>query len=202
VQYRTRPSVEPKEVGLLVLQFAFCSSRPISYTLHETEITSSRQTISCKGAFDMRNRPARIFIGLLCITSLLAAACVPAGGVVIKDAFARATPAGAETGGAFATIVNNGQAADRLVSASSPAAKTAELHETVDENGVMKMVHHPEGWEIPAGGTLELKPGSKHIMLIGLTAPLEAGKKIQITLNFEKAGAQTINVPVNAVAGM
>ena len=38
-------------------------------------------------------------------------------------------------------------------------------------------------------------------MLIGLTAPLEAGKKIQVTLNFEKAGAQTIDVPVKAMAG-
>jgi periplasmic copper chaperone A len=151
----------------------------------------------------MRNRQALIVVGLLCIASLLVAACVPAGGgVLIQDAFARASPAGAPTGGAFAIIVNNGQAADRLVSATSPAAKTVELHETVDENGVMKMVHHPEGWEIPASGTLELKPGGKHIMLIGLTAPLEAGKKIQITLNFEKAGAQTIDMPVKAMAGM
>jgi hypothetical protein len=140
-------------------------------------------------------------IGLLCIVSQLAAACVPAGGVVIKDPFARASPAGAPTGGAFMTIVNNGQA-DRLVSASSPAAGTVELHETVDENGVMKMVPRPEGWQIPVGGSLELKPGGKHIMLINLTAPLEAGKTIQITLNFEKAGAKTIEIPVKAMSGM
>jgi len=150
----------------------------------------------------MRNRAPFIVIGLLCITSLLVAACVPAGGLVIKDAFARATPSGAQTGGAFVTIVNNGQEADRLISASSQAAKAVELHETVDENGVMKMVHHPEGWEIPAGGTLELKPGGKHIMLMDLAAPLEAGKQIQITLNFEKAGAKIIEVPVKAMSGM
>ena len=151
----------------------------------------------------MRTRPSLVIIGLLLISSLLVAACAPAGGgVAIKDQYVRASPTGAETGGAFTTIVNNGQSADRLMSASSPAAQTVELHETVDENGVMRMVHHPEGWEIPAGGTLELKPGGKHIMLIGLTAPLEAGKKIQITLNFEKAGAQTIDVPVQAMAGM
>jgi periplasmic copper chaperone A len=151
----------------------------------------------------MRTRKSVIAIGLLCISLLLVAACVPAGGgVIVKDAFARASPTGAETGGAFATIVNNGQAADKLISASSSAAKTVELHETVDENGVMKMVHHPEGWEIPAGGTLVLKPGGKHIMLIGLIAPLEVGKKIQMTLNFEKAGAQTIDVPVKDMAGM
>jgi periplasmic copper chaperone A len=144
-----------------------------------------------------------LIVGLLCIASLLVTACVPvSGGVVIRDAFARASPPGAQTGGAFVTIVNHGKAADRLVSASSPAAQAVELHETVDDNGVMKMEPRPEGWAIPAGSTLELKPGGKHIMLIGLTAPLEAGKKIQMTLNFEKAGAQTIDVPVQAMSGM
>ena len=87
----------------------------------------------------MRNHAKLIVISLLCIICLLLAACVPAsGGVVVKDAFARASPTGAETGGAFATIVNNGQAADRFVSASSPVAKTVELHETVDESGVVQ----------------------------------------------------------------
>jgi periplasmic copper chaperone A len=151
----------------------------------------------------MRRRAPFIVIGMLCMLSLLAAACAPASGsIVIKNPFTRASPTGAETGGAFVTIVNNGKTADRLVSASSPAAQTVELHETVDDNGVMKMEPRPEGWEIPAGSTLDLKPGGKHIMLIGLTAPLEAGKKIQMTLNFEKAGAQTIDVPVQAMSGM
>lgn len=144
-----------------------------------------------------------IVIGVLCVTSLLAAACASAaGGIVVKDAFTRASPTGANTGGAFMTLVNNGKDADRLVSASSPAAQNVELHETVDDNGVMKMEPRPEGWEIPAGSTLELKPGGKHIMLIGLAAPLEAGKKIRMTLNFEKAGARTIDVPVQALGGM
>jgi len=144
-----------------------------------------------------------IIISLLCVASLLLAACAPAaGGIIIKAPVARASPTGAETGGAFVTITNNTREADRLLSASSPAAQTVELHETVDDNGVMKMEPRPDGWEIPAGGTLELKPGGKHIMLIGLTAPLEAGKKIQITLNFEKAGAKTIEVPVQAMSGM
>jgi periplasmic copper chaperone A len=151
----------------------------------------------------MQTRRLLTVLGLLCVTSLLIAACAPsAGGIVIKDPFTRATPAGADTGGAFVTIANNGKDADRFVSASSPAAKTVELHETVDDNGVMKMEPRPEGWEIPAGGTLELKPGGKHIMLIGLTAPLEAGKKIRMTLNFEKAGAKTIDVPVQTLSGM
>ena len=145
----------------------------------------------------MRTSKCVTFVALLCIAALLMAACVPVtGGIVVKEPFSRASPGGATTGGAFVTILNNGQGADRLVSASSPAAKTVELHETVNENGVMKMQPRPEGFEIPAGGTLELKPGGKHIMLIDLVAPLEPGNTIEITLNFEKAGPQKIQVPV------
>jgi copper(I)-binding protein len=145
----------------------------------------------------MRTSRSITAVALLTIAALLIAACASsAAGIVVKEPFSRASPTGATTGGAFMTIVNNGRDADRLISASSPAAKTVELHETVDENGVMKMEPRPEGFEIPAGGTLELKPGGKHIMLIDLVAPLEAGKTIEITLNFEKAGPQKIQAPV------
>lgn len=139
-------------------------------------------------------------LALLIIASLLLAACGAAGGgIAVKDAYARATPPEAMTTGAFATITNGGKAADRLISAASPAAKTVELHETVNEGGVMKMQPHPEGWEIPAGGKLELAPGGKHIMLIDLAAPLKAGETIELTLTFEKAGAIKIQAPVKAI---
>lgn len=145
----------------------------------------------------MRTSRSVITAALLCAAALLIAACVPvAGGIVVKEPFSRASPTEITTGGAFMTIRNSGQGTDRLVSASSPAAKTVELHETVNENGVMKMQPRPEGFEIPAGGTLELRPGGKHIMLIDLVAPLEAGQTIEIILNFEKAGPQKIEVPV------
>jgi len=136
-------------------------------------------------------------VAWMCIMALLIAGCAGAeAGIVVQNPMARATPPGVETGAAYMTIVNRGQAADRLLSVSSPAAKMAELHESVNDNGVMKMEPRPEGFEIPAGGTLELKPGGKHIMLMGLVAPLEAGKKIEITLVFEKAGQMKVEVPV------
>ncbi len=142
---------------------------------------------------------------LLIVAALLAAACVPppAGGIVIADPYSRAAPQAGGNGGAFMTITNNSGAADRLVSAQSPAADAVEIHETIDDNGVMRMRPVTGGFEIPAGGKLELKPGGKHIMLIGLAAPLEPGQEIEITLNFEKAGAITVKVPVRAPgAGM
>lgn len=116
--------------------------------------------------------------------------------ITVEDPFARPSPSEGGNGGAFMTIVNAAGTADRLISAQSPASKTVELHETTEVDGVMKMRPVPGGFEVPANGRLELKPGGKHVMLIGLTAPLAAGKTIEITLNFEKSGAIKVQVPV------
>lgn len=146
----------------------------------------------------MRQRN-QICIALVALAMLaLLTGCVPAGvgGIAVQDPYARPAPNVGGNGGAFIVITNHGSQADRLLSAASPAAMMVELHETIMESGVMKMVHQPEGFEIPAGGKVELKPGGKHIMLMGLKNPLEAGQTIQITLKFEKAGEMTIDVPV------
>lgn len=140
-----------------------------------------------------------IRVVLIAFTTLaLLTGCVPAGvgGIAIQDPYARPAPNAGGNGGAFMVIANNSGQADRLLSATSPAAMMVELHETIMENGVMKMVHQPQGFEIPAGGKVELKPGGKHVMLMGLKSALEAGQTIQITLKFEKAGEMTVNVPV------
>lgn len=140
--------------------------------------------------------------GVAFLIMLLAAGCAvgPGPTVSIQDAMARPAPVAGGTGGAFMTIVNRSTLPDRLLAASSPAAAAVELHETVDDGGVMRMVPHPEGWEIAARGRLELKPGGKHLMLIGLKEPLEAGQTVVITLTFQNAGAVTVQVPVKAMA--
>ncbi len=136
---------------------------------------------------------------------LLAAGCAPlpaatspaaAPGITVDGAFARPSPSEGGNGGAFMTITNNSGAPDRLIGASSPAAKMVEIHETIDDNGVMKMRPVAGGFEVPAGGKLELKPGGKHVMLMGLTAPLTEGGEVEITLKFEKAGEVTVKAPV------
>ena len=77
-----------------------------------------------------------------------------------------------------------------------------ELHETIDDNGVMRMVPQPDGFSIPAGGSVELMPGGKHVMLIGLINPLETGGEIEITLNFDNGESMTTVVPVVEMDGM
>jgi hypothetical protein len=97
------------------------------------------------------------------------------------------------------TITNTGAAADRLVSASSPAAGKVEIHEMSMQDNIMKMRELPRGLPIEAGKTVSLSPGGYHLMLLGLKAPLKKGDKITVTLNFEKAGKVDVTLDVEGI---
>jgi copper(I)-binding protein len=120
--------------------------------------------------------------------------------LVIDHPYARATPPGARVGGAYLTIENKGASADKLVDASSPAAKVVEIHEMAMDAGVMKM-RPVRGIEIKPGAKAELTPGGYHIMLIDLKQQLKSGDKIPLTLVFEKSGKVDVTVAVEAMAG-
>lgn len=98
---------------------------------------------------------------------------------------------------AYVTIENTGQTPDRLVSASCACAKTVALH-TMSMNGtMMEMGDAKNGFAIAPGQTITLKPGGDHIMLMGLTGHPQDGDFVDVTLNFEKAGAITLHMPVS-----
>jgi copper(I)-binding protein len=101
------------------------------------------------------------------------------------------------SGAVYFTVVNRGDRSDRLLRVETAAARQAETHESVVENDVMRMVPHPDGFEVPARGKLELKPGGKHVMLVE-PRPADAGGKIRLTLRFERAGAVEVQAPVSA----
>jgi periplasmic copper chaperone A len=119
-----------------------------------------------------------------------------AGAITIVDPHARATAAGQPSGGGYVTLANGG-AADRLVSASAEVSKSVELHMMNMEGDVMHM-RQIDAIELPAGKTVELKPGGYHFMFIGLKAPLKAGASFPMKLKFEKAGEVTVVVKVEA----
>jgi hypothetical protein len=104
-------------------------------------------------------------------------------------------PAAAANGAVYMKISNRGTAADALVSATTEAAEAVELHETVHDAGVMRMRPRAR-LEIPAGTTLELRPGGYHIMLLGLRHDLHPGGTLPVTLGFERAGSVTIEATV------
>jgi len=121
------------------------------------------------------------------------------GTIQVGKPWSRATPKGAKVAGAYMTITNKGTAPDRLVGGSTSAASGFEVHSMVMDQGVAKMRPVDGGLEIKPGETVELKPGSFHVMLTGLRQPLEKGQKIKATLEFEKAGKVDIEYTVEAL---
>jgi periplasmic copper chaperone A len=136
---------------------------------------------------------------MLLVTGLVlgaGAAAAQTGQLTVDNAWARATPGKSTTGAAYVTI--RSPTADRLVAASTPVAKQAELH-TMSMSGMVMKMRPIAGVDIPAGQPVSLAPGGMHIMLMNLTKPLKAGQSFPLTLTFEKAGTRTVSVAVEKV---
>ena len=117
------------------------------------------------------------------------------------NVWARATPQGAKTGAAYMTLINRGQADDRLVGVTTPVAGEAEIHSMTFENGVMMMRPVP-GIDVKAGATAMLKPGGYHVMLMDLKQPLVEGQSFPITLSFEKSGPVQVTAKIGGIGAM
>lgn len=133
---------------------------------------------------------------VLCLLSLAGVRAETPGPITVTDAWARATPPTAVNGAAYFTITNTGAENDRLVDVASDIAERTELHESLNDNGVMIM-RPLISIAVPAGATLEFAPGGKHVMLFGLKKPLAVGDTFGVTLTFEKAGAIGATVKVS-----
>ena len=90
---------------------------------------------------------------------------------------------------------------DRLVAMSLPLADRAELHTHIMEGDIVKM-RRIEELEISPGEPTVLRPGSHHVMLMGLTKPLVEGQTFPLTLTFAQAGTVTIDVIIEAPTAM
>lgn len=120
-----------------------------------------------------------------------------AGALKIDHPWARATPGAITTGAVYLSVTATGDAPDRLIGAATPRAAKAELHTQIMDGDVMKM-RALSAIEINPGEPAMLKPGSMHIMLVGLTAPLREKDRFPLTLTFEKAGKVEVEVLVES----
>ena len=128
----------------------------------------------------------RIVLAILLLVSSSAAAPEKPG-ISVTAAWVRASLGQSPTTAAYIKVENKGTTEDRLLSVSTPAAVMAHLHESVSDNGIMKMNAVPI-LVIKPGQTVELTPGGMHIMVMSLKAPLKAGATMPLVLKFEKAG--------------
>lgn len=118
------------------------------------------------------------------------------GDLRLTHPWAKASLKGVPNSAAYMTITNNGETDDTLVAASADVSEAVELHTMTMKDGVMRMRRLEDGVPLPAGQTVVLAPGGKHIMLIGLKDQLKAGSSFEMTLTFENAGEQQIDVTV------
>jgi len=146
----------------------------------------------------IKNQTGWLFsIALMALAGSIQAQEAKVGSIKIENAYVRATAPGQPAAGAFMKIDNSGTA-DQLVSASSPAAGEVQLHQMSMEGNVMKM-GQVKDIAVPANGSVDLKPGGYHIMLMNIKAPLKAGETVPVKLKFAKAGEVEVKLPVNAV---
>lgn len=138
--------------------------------------------------------------GLAFAASSAAAHDYKIGAIEIMHPWARATPKGAKVGAGYLTIVNKGSTPDRLVGGTMEFAGRFEIHEMAMDGSVMRMRMLANGIEIKPGATVELKPGSFHLMFVGLTRPLAKGERLKATLVFEQAGTVALEFAVEAIA--
>jgi copper(I)-binding protein len=130
------------------------------------------------------------------LLALLAVVAFPVyGQIQIENPWSRATPGGTKIAAGYMVVKNNSATADHLVSASSPNAGRVETHVHIREGDVMRM-REVKGYDIPAHGSFELKPGGAHLMLINIKAPFKAGDRVPVTLRFQRAGEVKIELAV------
>ena len=141
-------------------------------------------------------RSLAVAFGALCL-----AFAAQAQNVSVSDAWARATVAGQKATGVFMKLTAKDGA--KLVGASSPVAGVTGLHEMKMDKDVMKMGEIP-ALDLPAGQTVELKPGSYHVMLMDLKQTLAVDSTVPLTLTFQDAKGNKsqleLKVPVRQMA--
>ncbi len=132
---------------------------------------------------------------LVLAAAMLAAA--PAWAQVeVEGAWSRATAPGATVAAGYMVLHNRAASPDRLVSASSGLAARVETHVTKKEGEMLRM-REVKGYAIPANGSLALRPGGAHLMLVGIKRPLREGEEVPLTLRFERAGEKQVMLQVS-----
>jgi len=128
-----------------------------------------------------------------------AAADYHVGSLQISQPWARATPKGADDGAAYMTVTNTGSRPERLSCVSSDASAKCQIHEMINDNGVMKMRPVEGGLLVKPGETVSFKPGGYHVMLVDLKAQLQQGKTVEATLKVDNGGTAQVEFPVAAI---
>jgi copper(I)-binding protein len=118
----------------------------------------------------------------------------------VANAWARPTVGESRTTAAYMTIANKGKTADILKSAHARKAKAVEMRQvTMTPDGIAQMRKVEGGLPIRAGASVVLGPSGTHLIVVGLEDALETGEHLILTLEFARAGAVDVLVPIKAM---
>jgi copper(I)-binding protein len=134
-----------------------------------------------------------LIAGIL-ISATLACPSVTIGDLTLSGR--RVRPSTGPNTAAYLTITNSGNQSDKLIKVDCEHATTVELHNNVNDNGVMKM--RPVEFIAIGKDPVFLQPGGLHIMLLGLKDSFQGKERVQLTFHFEKAGSSTMDFSVKA----
>jgi len=135
----------------------------------------------------------RILVLVLAILFLLGA-CAPAGGIEVREAWARPAAQG-ENGAIYFVIRNQAREAEELTGVSSEIAEAVEMHESRMNGDVMQM-HQLASVPLLGDEEVRFEPGGLHIMLVGLKKDLKIGDEVAITLHFKNFEEINLLVPI------
>lgn len=142
---------------------------------------------------DNRGEIAVRRLALALVLSLPVAGCSQPAPIEVKEVWARDTVGGVANAAVYMKITS--PTADRLIGASTPAAKKTDLMTMTSSAGAMGM-DYVQAIDLPAGTPVSLKPTGLHVWLADLNQPLKAGQSVPLTLKFERAGERQVTVSV------
>jgi copper(I)-binding protein len=117
--------------------------------------------------------------------------------VTFSHGWARATPSGAKVGAVYARLSNPGVQRVTISGIHTAVARSAQIHETREVDGMMRM-RHVDPLVLAAGANIDLAPGGMHLMLMGLAKPLTPGMRFDVI--FDLADGQQLALPVVVAA--
>lgn len=137
---------------------------------------------------------------LLCLSggSILNASCAPSDMIAIQSPWARANVAEKGNSAVYMHIKNEADQDDELIRAEAGVCGRVEIHESVQEGDVAKMVK-VDHIHLPAKETVSLKPGGYHIMLLNLRESLRVGDVVQVTLHFKNSPSKKVQAEVKKI---
>lgn len=121
--------------------------------------------------------------------------------ISVTEPWVREGPPAARVLGGFMTISNASDKDDALVGVTSPDFNMVEMHQTVMQDGMGKMIPQ-EQIVVPAGGKVVLKPGSYHLMLMMAKRGFKAGDIVNVELSFQSGSKMPVEMPVKKGEGM